>query len=193
VLYLIQVADLRALRRLVPLVPSSPARGAGNSVPGKGWGNSAEDWKLVPPCRIKIKSCRIKIQLIVAAEFPRPLAGDEGNSRTLSQVADLCTSCLKDRRCTDLRLAKGLGRLVPPSLSEGARIPHSLRARPGGYEPVGRTFSFEKVRRFPRPPPGGRELGQLNFYARTRPLRFAKGGTSFESSATWRRAHKSAT
>jgi len=37
------------------------------------------------PCRIKIQSCRIKIQLIVAAEFPRPLAGDEGNRRTLSQ------------------------------------------------------------------------------------------------------------
>jgi len=27
------------------------------------------------------------------------MAGDEGNSRTLSQVADLCTSCLWDRRC----------------------------------------------------------------------------------------------
>jgi len=191
---------------------------------------------------------------------------------SLRQEVHRSATCVRARAtCSPLRKAKG------------ARIPHSLRARPGGYEPdgslvpgpgareLGRTFprslppgagtreSDEKVRRFPVafkfnlrlnlnararrfwvlprtaedsqicdlvPRPGGQGTRtieflcensppvalkfnlRLNFNARARrfwvlrrtaedsqicDLRSAKGGTSFESSATWRRAHKSAT
>jgi len=144
-------------------------------------------------------------------EQPNPFASRR-SVHLLSQRQEVHRSATCERArvtCSPLRFAKG------------ARIPHTLRARPGGYEPVGRTFprslppgagtreSDEKVRRFPVafkfnlrlnlnararrfwvlprtaedsqicdlvPRPGGRELGQLNFYARTRPFAPRRGG-----------------
>ena len=71
------------------------------------------------PCRIKIKSCRIKIQLI---EFlcenspilsPPPHGGGLTNLRlwlnfNATGGDESCTSCLNDRRCTDRRNGGGL-------------------------------------------------------------------------------------
>ena len=90
----------------------------------------AEDSKLVPPCRIKIKSCRIKIQLI---EFlcensqilsPPPYGGGLTNLRlrfnfnARARRFRVLSRMAADSQICDLREAKGASSRIKIQLIE---------------------------------------------------------------------------